>query len=143
MIFYRKGVRGQTKKGDDILYDLDSKINFAVFPGLQVTDDYIFSAQARAYCGCVTSCLNAAKAADNVAATVHRFPSHSVLVSSCAGTNRQCFTGVHAVLQGGPHNHTISGLACALKQATTSEFKEYQEQVWMHIRIRIQIYIKL
>ncbi len=36
MIFYRKGVRGQTKKGDDILYDLDSKINFAVFPGLQV-----------------------------------------------------------------------------------------------------------
>lgn len=32
-------------------------------------------------------------------------------------------------LQGGPHNHTISGLACALKQATTPEFKEYQEQV--------------
>ena len=36
MIFYRKGVRGQTKKGEDILYDLDSKINFSVFPGLQV-----------------------------------------------------------------------------------------------------------
>ena len=32
------------------------------------------------------------------------------------------------MLQGGPHNHTISGLACALKQATTPEFKEYQEQ---------------
>ena len=31
--------------------------------------------------------------------------------------------------QGGPHNHTISGLACALKQATTPEFKAYQEQV--------------
>lgn len=65
MIFYRKGVRGQTKKGEDILYDLDSKINFSVFPGLQ----------------------------------------------------------------GGPHNHTISGLACALKQAATPEFKQYQEQV--------------
>jgi glycine hydroxymethyltransferase len=65
MIFYRKGVRGQTKKGDDIMYDLESKINFSVFPGLQ----------------------------------------------------------------GGPHNHTISGLACALKQATTPEFKQYQEQV--------------
>eukprot|EP00208_Stichococcus_sp_RCC1054_P002097 CAMPEP_0206146894 /NCGR_PEP_ID=MMETSP1473-20131121/31723_1 /ASSEMBLY_ACC=CAM_ASM_001109 /TAXON_ID=1461547 /ORGANISM="Stichococcus sp, Strain RCC1054" /LENGTH=526 /DNA_ID=CAMNT_0053543619 /DNA_START=223 /DNA_END=1803 /DNA_ORIENTATION=+ len=65
MIFYRKGVRSTNKKGEQIMYDLDSKINFSVFPGLQ----------------------------------------------------------------GGPHNHTISGLACALKQATTAEFKEYQEQV--------------
>lgn len=32
-------------------------------------------------------------------------------------------------LQGGPHNHTITGLAVALKQATTSEYKAYQEQV--------------
>ncbi|AMD20216.1 HDL528Wp [Eremothecium sinecaudum] len=31
--------------------------------------------------------------------------------------------------QGGPHNHTISALAAALKQAATPEFKEYQEQV--------------
>ncbi|SCU77334.1 LAFA_0A01178g1_1 [Lachancea sp. 'fantastica'] len=31
--------------------------------------------------------------------------------------------------QGGPHNHTISALATALKQAATPEFKEYQEQV--------------
>ena len=36
MIFYRKGVRRQDKKGNDILYDLDKKINAAVFPGLQV-----------------------------------------------------------------------------------------------------------
>ncbi|KAL4422180.1 hypothetical protein ABPG77_006421, partial [Micractinium sp. CCAP 211/92] len=28
-----------------------------------------------------------------------------------------------------PHNHTISGLACALRQAATPEFKAYQEQV--------------
>lgn len=32
-------------------------------------------------------------------------------------------------LQGGPHNHTITGLAVALKQATTGEYKAYQEQV--------------
>lgn len=32
-------------------------------------------------------------------------------------------------VQGGPHNHTISGLACALKQAHGPEFKAYQEQV--------------
>lgn len=31
--------------------------------------------------------------------------------------------------QGGPHNHTITALAVALKQAMTPEFKEYQHQV--------------
>jgi glycine/serine hydroxymethyltransferase len=33
------------------------------------------------------------------------------------------------LVQGGPHNHTIAGLACALKQAATPEFKAYQTQV--------------
>ncbi|CAD7696792.1 unnamed protein product [Ostreobium quekettii] len=65
MIFYRKGQKGTGKDGKPIMYDFESKINFAVFPGLQ----------------------------------------------------------------GGPHNHTISGLACALKQAQTPEFRAYQEQV--------------
>lgn len=31
--------------------------------------------------------------------------------------------------QGGPHNHTITALAVALKQAQTPEFKEYQKTV--------------
>ncbi|QIX00737.1 hypothetical protein AMS68_006254 [Peltaster fructicola] len=31
--------------------------------------------------------------------------------------------------QGGPHNHTITALAVALKQAQTPEFHQYQEQV--------------
>jgi glycine hydroxymethyltransferase len=31
--------------------------------------------------------------------------------------------------QGGPHNHTITALAVALKQVDTLEFKQYQEQV--------------
>lgn len=35
MIFYRKGVRKVTKKGKEVLYDLDRKINFSVFPGHQ------------------------------------------------------------------------------------------------------------
>ncbi|KAG6438045.1 hypothetical protein SASPL_102978 [Salvia splendens] len=43
--------------------------------------------------------------------------------------NQAVFPG----LQGGPHNHTISGLAVALKQASilamTPEYKAYQEQV--------------
>ena len=38
--------------------------------------------------------------------------------------NQSVFPG----LQGGPHNHTISGLAVALKMANTPEFKQYQQQ---------------
>ena len=36
--------------------------------------------------------------------------------------------------QGGPHNHTIAGLACALKQAATPEFVAYQRQVLANSR---------
>jgi glycine hydroxymethyltransferase len=32
---YCKGVRSTNKKGNDIMYDLESKINFSVFPGMQ------------------------------------------------------------------------------------------------------------
>ena len=35
MIFYRKGQKGTDKKGNPVMYDLEEKINFAVFPGLQ------------------------------------------------------------------------------------------------------------
>lgn len=65
IIFYRKGLRKTLKSGKQVMYDLDKKINFSVFP------------------------------------------AH----------------------QGGPHNHTISALAVALKQTTTPEFKQYQKDV--------------
>jgi len=65
MIFYRKGQQGVDKKGNPIMWDLEEKINAAVFPGLQ----------------------------------------------------------------GGPHNHTITALAVALKQAQSAEFEAYQVQV--------------
>mmetsp|Transcript_6263 Transcript_6263/g.9530 ORF Transcript_6263/g.9530 Transcript_6263/m.9530 type:complete len:504 (-) Transcript_6263:118-1629(-) len=35
MIFYRKGQKGTDKKGNPIMWDMEDKINFAVFPGLQ------------------------------------------------------------------------------------------------------------
>uniref|UniRef100_A0A7S4BH95 Serine hydroxymethyltransferase n=1 Tax=Chrysotila carterae TaxID=13221 RepID=A0A7S4BH95_CHRCT len=35
MIFYRKGVRGHDKKGNEIMYDLEGPINQSVFPGHQ------------------------------------------------------------------------------------------------------------
>jgi len=65
MIFFRKGQKGVNKQGKAIMYDLEERINAAVFPGLQ----------------------------------------------------------------GGPHNHTITALAVALKQAQSPEFKEYMQQV--------------
>lgn len=37
MIFYRKGLRKTTKKGVEIMYDIGPKIDFAVFPGMQVS----------------------------------------------------------------------------------------------------------
>lgn len=36
--------------------------------------------------------------------------------------------------QGGPHNHTITALAVALKQASTQEFKDYQKQVLLNAK---------
>jgi glycine hydroxymethyltransferase len=36
---------------------------------------------------------------------------------------------VFPALQGGPHNHQIAGLAAALKEASTPEFKVYAQQV--------------
>lgn len=35
LIFFRKGVKGHTKLGKEIKYDLEAKVNGAVFPGLQ------------------------------------------------------------------------------------------------------------
>merc|ERR1712032_4321 len=65
LIFYRRGVRSVDNKGNKVMYDIENKINLAVFPGLQ----------------------------------------------------------------GGPHNHAIAGIAVAMKQAKSEEFKTYQRQV--------------
>lgn len=45
--------------------------------------------------------------------------------------------------QGGPHNHTISALATALKQAATPEFREYQQQVLRNAKALEQEFRKL
>lgn len=37
--------------------------------------------------------------------------------------------------QGGPHNHTIAALAAALKQASSPEFKQYQELVLKNAKV--------
>ncbi|CAG9539107.1 unnamed protein product [Cercopithifilaria johnstoni] len=65
LIFYRKGLKKITAKGEKIMYDLERRIDSAVFPGLQ----------------------------------------------------------------GGPHNHTIAGIAVALNQCLTEDFVEYSKQI--------------
>ncbi|KAM8962270.1 serine hydroxymethyltransferase, cytosolic [Pelodytes ibericus] len=45
--------------------------------------------------------------------------------------NQAVFPG----LQGGPHNHAIAGIAVALKQTLTPEFKLYQKQVLSNCRV--------
>ena len=44
--------------------------------------------------------------------------------------NQSVFPG----LQGGPHNHTISGIAVALKMAAPADFKAYQQQIVSNCR---------
>lgn len=38
-------------------------------------------------------------------------------------------------LQGGPHNHTTAGIAVALKEANTPEFKKYAKQIVMNAKL--------
>jgi glycine hydroxymethyltransferase len=45
--------------------------------------------------------------------------------------------------QGGPHNHTITALAVALKQAQSPEFKEYQVQVLKNCKRLAEGFTKL
>lgn len=78
MIFYRKGVRSTDKKGREVAYDLEEKINFSVFPGHQ----------------------------------------------------------------GGPHNHTITALAVALRQAASAEFKDYQVNVMRNAKVMADAFLQ-
>ena len=43
--------------------------------------------------------------------------------------NEQYRNAFYCCVSGGPHNNNIAGVAVALKQATTPEFKNYAEQV--------------
>lgn len=65
----------------------------------------------------------------------------TVSVSACAGMifyrknlEEQINQSVFPGLQGGPHNHTISGIAVALKMAQAPEFKQYQQQIVSNCR---------
>jgi glycine hydroxymethyltransferase len=69
--------------------------------------------------------------ADTVVTTTHktlRGPRGGMIMSK-AEHAKAVDRGVFPGLQGGPHNHTTAALAVALKEAATTEFKEYAHQV--------------
>ena len=104
MIFYKK---------DTILgVDLESSINNAVFPGLQV----------RCY--------------SSLSAKYSFAPLFIFILCNLLVTH--LYLDLHLiisiVLQGGPHNHTIGGLAVCLKHAQSQEFKAYQNAVISNCR---------
>ncbi|BFZ06437.1 hypothetical protein BsWGS_09476 [Bradybaena similaris] len=49
---------------------------------------------------------------------------------------------VFPALQGGPHDHQVAGVAVALQQAMTPEFKTYQEQVLKNARAMSDALVK-
>jgi glycine hydroxymethyltransferase len=69
--------------------------------------------------------------ADVISTTTHktlRGPRGAMLMSTAehaAAVDKAVFPG----LQGGPHNHTTAGIAVALHEAGTAEFKAYAHQV--------------
>jgi glycine hydroxymethyltransferase len=74
--------------------------------------------------------------ADAVSTTTHktlRGPRGGMLLCTAAhkaAIDRAVFPG----LQGGPHNHTTAGIAVALKEAATEEFKRYAHQIVANAR---------
>jgi glycine hydroxymethyltransferase len=74
--------------------------------------------------------------ADVVSTTTHktlRGPRGGMLLCTAAhkaAIDRAVFPG----LQGGPHNHTTAGIAVALKEAATDEFKRYAHQIVANAR---------
>src|SRR5580765_6688300 len=74
--------------------------------------------------------------ADVVTTTTHktlRGPRGGMLLCTAAhqkALDRAVFPG----LQGGPHNHTTAGIAVALREAATDEFKRYAHQIVANAR---------
>ncbi|HET7500244.1 MAG TPA: serine hydroxymethyltransferase [Kofleriaceae bacterium] len=74
--------------------------------------------------------------ADVVSTTTHktlRGPRGGMLLCTAAhqkAIDRAVFPG----LQGGPHNHTTAGIAVALEEAATAEFKTYAHQIVRNAR---------
>jgi len=80
------------------------------------------------YCDIVTSTVHKTLRGPRAGIIFYRRNNKNVDVET--KINMAVFPG----LQGGPHNHAIAGIATAMKQAATPEFKLYQQQVVANAR---------
>ena len=93
MIFYRKGERGTDKKGNPIMYDLEEKINFAVFPGLQ-------GGPHNHTIGALATCLKQA-------ATPEFVDYQKQVLSNCSRFADELNAKGYSLVSGGTDNHLV------------------------------------
>ncbi|HNW33154.1 MAG TPA: serine hydroxymethyltransferase, partial [Candidatus Dojkabacteria bacterium] len=70
--------------------------------------------------------------ADVITTTTHktlRGPRGAMILSNDEEIAQKIDKAIFPGLQGGPHNHITAGIAVALKEASTDEFKKYSQQV--------------
>ncbi len=108
-------------------------IDFAAFSEIAKEVGAVFVADIAHIAGLVAAGVHPSPVpvADVVSTTTHktlRGPRGGMLLCTAAhqkAIDRAVFPG----LQGGPHNHTTAGIAVALKEAATDEFKKYARQI--------------
>ena len=93
MIFFRKGKKGETKKGEPIMYDLEEKINFAVFPGLQG--------------GPHNHTIGALAVALKQANTPEFVEYQKQVLKNCARLNSELQSLGYEIVSGGTDNHLV------------------------------------
>jgi glycine hydroxymethyltransferase len=113
-------------------------IDFAAFAEIAKEVGAVFAADIAHIAGLVAAGAHPSPVpvADVVSTTTHktlRGPRGGMLMCTAAhqkAIDRSVFPG----LQGGPHNHTTAGIAIALKEAATAEFKAYAHQIVANAR---------
>ncbi len=108
-------------------------IDFAKFAEIAAEVDAYFLADIAHIAGLIVGDAHPSPVphADVVSTTTHktlRGPRGGMLL--CRKKHRKAINrAVFPGLQGGPHNHTTAGIAVALKEASTDDFKRYAAQV--------------
>jgi glycine hydroxymethyltransferase len=93
MIFFRKGQKGTDKKGNPIMYDLEEKINFSVFPGLQ-------GGPHNHTIGALATCLKQAKTPEFV-------EYQKQVLKNCARLAEELISRNYELVSGGTDNHLV------------------------------------
>lgn len=75
--------------------------------------------------------------ADIITTTTHKTlrGPRGAMVMGKAKYKKEINKAVFPGLQGGPHNHTTAGIAVALKEASTDEFKQYATQIVKNAKV--------